>query len=82
MTYRGVITPITRTVPSDVASSNVTIGGTSDGVLIWSTLWDAYVSGSSHTRVTMRVRLYVYGEEPMTVLSLDSDVVSRFQVRP
>ena len=82
MTYQGVIAPVTRTVPSDVASSSVTIGGTSDGVLIWSTLWDAYVSGSSHTHVTMRVRVFVYGEEPMTVLALDSDVVSRFQVRP
>ena len=82
MTYRGVITPITRTVPSDVANSNVTIGGTSAGVLIWSTMWDAYVSGSTHTRLTMRVRVFVYGEEPMTVLALDSDIVSRFQVRP
>ncbi len=82
MTYHGVIAPVTRTVPSDVASSSVTIGGTSDGVLIWSTLWDAYVSGLSHTQVAMRVRVFVYGEEPMTVLALDSDVVSRFQVRP
>lgn len=82
MTYRGVIAPVTRTVPSDVASSSVTIGGTSDGMLIWSTLWDAYVAGSSHTHVAMRVRVFVYGEEPMTVLALDSDVVSRFQVRP
>jgi len=82
MTYQGVIMPVTRTVPSDVASSSVTIGGTSDGVLIWSTLWDAYVLGSSHTHVAMRVRVFVYGEEPTTVLALDSDVVSRFQVRP
>lgn len=82
MAYQGVIVPVTRTVPSDVASSSVTIGGTSDGVLVWSTLWDAYVSGSSHTHVAMRVRVFVYGEEPMAVLALDSDVVSRFQVRP
>ena len=82
MTFRGPITPVTRTVPSDVAGSNVTIGGTSEGVLIWSTLWDTYVSGSSRTHVTMRVRVFVYGEEPMTVLALDSDLVSQFQVRP
>jgi hypothetical protein len=82
MSYQGVIAPVTRTVPSDVASSSVTIGGTSDGVLIWSTLWDAYVSGSSHTHVAMRVRVFVYGDEPTTELALDSDVVSRFQVRP
>jgi hypothetical protein len=82
MTFRGPITPVTRTVPSDVAGSNVTIGGTSEGVLIWSTLWDTYVSGSARTHVTMRVRLFVYGEEPMTVLALDSDFVSQFQVRP
>jgi len=82
MTFRGPITPVTRTVPSDVAGSNVTIGGTSEGVLIWSTLWDTYVSGSFRTHVTMRVRMFVYGEEPMTVLALDSDLVSSFQVRP
>jgi hypothetical protein len=40
------------------------------------------VSGSSHTHLAMRVRVFVYGEEPTTVLALDSDVVSRFQVRP
>ena len=82
MTYDAVLVPVTRTVPTEVANSNVTIAGTSRGSVVWSTAWDAYVSGTSATRIEMRVRVVVIGEDPTIILALDTDVVPRFQVRP
>ncbi len=82
MTYEAAIVPVIRAVPTEVANSNVTINGTSRGRLIWSTAWDAYVSGTTETHIEMRVRVVVIGEDPTITLALDTDVVSRFQVRP
>ncbi len=82
MTFRATARPVARTVPAEVANATVTLGGASSGTVVWSTAWNAYVSGASRTKVHVTKRVGVFGEEPMLVFRLDTDVVSRFRVRP
>lgn len=79
---RGRFLPLTVSEAAEVAEGRASIRGAIAGNLIWSTGWDAWVSGAARSRFTVRVE--VTGAEAIPAAGFQMQVVSdtRFQVRP
>lgn len=78
---QGNFLPTTVTEAGEEAGGALDITGAFGGSMIWSTGWDAFVSGAVRTRATMRFQLGTPEGGGVTMM-LSLDASSRFQVRP
>lgn len=78
---RGSFLPTMLTEAAEAAAGSVSVSGGFAGTVIWSTGWNAYVSGASRTLVTLVTRGRA-GEVGNTTVTLRLDITERFQVRP
>ncbi|NIM52382.1 MAG: hypothetical protein GTN62_13825 [Gemmatimonadales bacterium] len=78
---RGSFLPTTVTEAGEEAGGALDITGAFGGHMIWSTAWDAFVSGAVRTRATVRFQLGT-PEAGMVTMVLSLDGSTRFQVRP
>jgi len=77
---QGTLLPTTVASAAEAAEGRARLTGGFGGRLIWSTGWDAFVSGA----VRLRVRMVTFAGPPNTEVpdfTLDVDASSRFQVR-
>ncbi len=78
---RGNFLPTALTEAPEVVDAVVNISGGFAGTLIWSTGWNAYVSGASRALVTLVTQIGV-GELASAATTIRVDVTEQFQIRP
>ncbi len=82
ITLAGTLAPVTRARAAEVANTTVVMGGTVTGTIVWSTGWQAFVSGVTESEFQIHVRTGVFGEEPQSSGSVGAHVTTRFRIQP
>ena len=78
---RGNFLPTALTEAPEVVDAAVNLSGGLAGTLIWSTGWNAYVSGASRALATLVMQIGV-GELASAATTIRVDVTERSQIRP
>ena len=81
----GDFIPQTSAEENEFGRSTTTIEGSFAGVLVWSTAWNAFVSGASRAVMTADIRLGAPDEEEEgggVGMGMRLNITNRFQVRP
>lgn len=79
---QGSFLPLTLSEAAEVADGTASIRGAFGGSLIWSTGWDAWVSGAARARLTVQIEMAGTEETPAAGVQVRVDSETRFQVRP
>lgn len=79
---QGAFVPTTLSQAPEVGRGTASISGGFAGTMIWSTGWDAWVSGATRAQSVVRFDAVALEEGVQAGFELRMDVTSRFQVRP
>lgn len=75
LTLRGQVVPATYATQGGPVAGTLTITGATGGSFIWSTAWNAFVSGAVRARTTMQV-------QAAGTMTIRMESSHRFRVRP
>ena len=79
---RGTFLPLSVSPAAETAEAQASVSGGIAGYLLWSTGWDAWVSGTARTQITVRTRLGPAEQGPPEGFEMRVRQDTRFQVRP
>lgn len=81
MSVSGQFAPVTASETEDGVEGTATVSGAFAATVIWSTAWNAFVSGSSRAVVITDLRLGGEGETGGINMGMRFNITNRFQVR-
>lgn len=79
---QGSFLPLMLSEAAEVAEGTASIRGAFGGTLIWSTGWDAWVSGAARAVLTVQIEMTGTEDAPAAGVEVRVNSETRFQVRP